>query len=212
MHWIQKPAQWLKTARAVYFHGMLAHVCTDYMTVSYSEQSRRTFDLISTILDVGFFLFVCLFGFTFSFVFYKWIVPFIIFDLFLGCILLVILQQTTSSWEKKYMFENKCRFSFSSISCSSFVLNECNCCTSHVVCFHIVLPFLTSANCVKCFVTGCVTSWSFMCGCSGYLFFKKRKKKKKTTKKMSSYLHRTIWMWRSQRPCLLWGCVDPVLW
>lgn len=29
------------------------------------------------------------------------------------------------------------------------------------------------------------------------------------TKKLSSYLHRTIWMWRSQRPCL---CGDVLAW
>lgn len=104
------------------------------------------------------------------------------------------------------MFECKCRL-FSMSSSSFFCLNECNCCTSSIVYFHnIVLPFLMSVNCVDHFVS--VTSWSVMCGClvqvtclSGKALF--------NFKKMSSYLHRTIWMWRSQCPCM---CGDVLAW
>lgn len=80
---------------------------------------------------------------------------------------------------------------------SCFILNECNCCTSHTVYFHdIVLPFLMSVNCVDHCVN--VTSWSLMCGCLyQYMFVSKAL----FNWIMFSYLHRTIWMWRSQRPC-----------
>lgn len=82
------------------------------------------------------------------------------------------------------------------MSYSCLFLNECNCCASHIVYFHnIVLPFLMSVECVAHFV---VLPHVWMSGFHLWL-------------KMPFYLHRTMWMWRRQHPCLF-GEAGPVLW
>lgn len=125
---------------------MLACVCTDKLT--FSKQSGLIFSLAwFKPYWISFFYLFCLLLLTCS-RHYIWFLSW----MYLAC----NFQQITSSWtlkkKKKAHVLNKCSFFFPHVL-FLFVLNECNCSTSHIVYFHNIV-------CQMC----------LMCECPGFIF------------------------------------------
>lgn len=176
---------------------MLACVCTDWLS-SISKQLGIIFPLICFKPYRIFFPFV---------VFYSWLDPVIIFDLFPGCILLV-----TFNWSHHFGVQKKqtclnTNVDFFFSPCLSFLFWMNVTVVHQALYIFIVLPFPMSVNCLDHFVS--VTSWSLMCGCLYRLH---------VCLKSFIYLRNVLlftpYHLNVKKPAslLVWGCAGSVLW
>lgn len=118
------PAQWWKLPVLCVFSWNVG-MCVYRFDCPASQSSRDSYFLWFTLNHTGYFPFL--------FDFWYWLDPFIIFDLFPGCILLVTFDWSQHELKKTCLNTNV-DFFFFHVFC--FVLNECNCCTSSIVYFH----------------------------------------------------------------------------